>query len=318
MDIADDALLNQLEQTGRGTGLPIALGVASVALGAGALAAPGLLARRAGVDGIAHSREIIRAVGARELVSAAGLLSGRAPAGWSASRVAGDAVDLALIGAALTRLRGERRRRAAQTGAMLAGIAALDLIATLRAARTRRARERMILTETAVTVNRPPAEAYRFWRDLENLPSFMAHLESVRVDDGNRSHWVARGPAGRSVEWDAEIVDDRPEELITWRSLPGTRVPNCGRVRLRPAPGDRGTEVRVELAYAPPAGSLGRRVAKLFGEEPEQQIRDDLRRFKQVLEAGEVVRSDASPDGITFAQQVKQRPAQPLPTGSHG
>ncbi|SCG74976.1 SRPBCC family protein [Micromonospora coxensis] len=318
MDRTDPTVLDELERRHRGTGLPRMLGVVSLALGAGGVLAPAAVARLTGVDDSPLARTIVPAVAARELGHAAGLLAGRRPAGWTWTRVAGDAVDLTLLGRALADRRGERRRRVAVTTAVIAGIAVVDLIAALRAGRARRARERLILMEVGVTVNRPASEAYRFWRDLENLPRFMAHLEAVRVEDLRISHWTARGPAGRHVGWDAEIVEDRPNELIAWRSLPGARVRNAGRVRFVPAPGDRGTEVRVELGYAPPAGRLGRAVAKLFGEEPEQQVRDDLRRFKQVLETGEVVRSDASPEGISLRQQFRQRPAQPLPAGLRG
>ncbi|MEH1100889.1 SRPBCC family protein [Micromonospora sp. CPCC 205561] len=311
MDDTDPTMLDQRER--RGQGLPRVLGVVSLALGAGGLLAPRTVARLSGVDDSPVACTVIRAVGARELGHAAGLLGGRRPAGWTWTRVAGDAVDLAVLGRALADRRGERRRRVAVTTAVIGGIAAVDLFAAVRAGQARRARGRVIDMELAVTVNRSPTEAYRFWRDLENLPTFMSHLESVRAEDLRRSHWTARGPAGRRIEWDAEIVDDQPNRSIAWRSLPGTRVPNAGRVRFVPAPGDRGTEVRVRLRYAPPAGALGRAVAKLFGEEPEQQVRDDLRRFKQVVETGEVVRSEGSPDGISLRQQVMQRPAQPLP-----
>ena len=158
----------------------------------------------------------------------------------------------------------------------------------------------------AITVWRPPDEVYRFWRDFENLPRFMRHLESVRVTE-SRSHWKASGPAGKSVEWDAEIVEDRPHELIAWRSLPGADVDNRGQVRFRPAPGGRGTEIHVEMVYDPPAGGLGKAVAKLFGRDADQQIYGDLRRFKQILETGEVIRSDAALEGAG----LPQRPAQP-------
>ena len=146
----------------------------------------------------------------------------------------------------------------------------------------------------ALTVNRPVDEVYRFWHDFENLPRFMHHLESVRVTGERRSHWQAKAPAGRTVEWDAELVQDRPNEGIAWRSLAGADVDNSGSVRFTPAPGGRGTEVRVELRNNPPGGRVGAAFAKLFGEEPEQQLRDDLRAFKQVLEVGEVVHSEAS------------------------
>ena len=147
------------------------------------------------------------------------------------------------------------------------------------------ARGEGIRVERSITVNRPQEEVYRFWRQLENLPRFMDHLESVTVLDEERSHWVAKAPAGSKVEWDASIQDEIENELIAWRSLPGSDIDNAGSVHFIPA-GD-GTEVRVVLSYDPPAGKVGAAVAKLLGEEPEQQVEEDLRRFKQVMEAVE-------------------------------
>lgn len=144
-----------------------------------------------------------------------------------------------------------------------------------------------IKVSRAITVNKPVEEVYRFWRNFENLPLFMEHLESVTVTGGNRSHWVAKAPLDRTVEWDAEITNERANELISWRSVPGSDVENMGTVRFKPAPGGRGTEVHVVLDYNPPGGSVGAAVAKLFGEEPDQQVREDLRHFKQMLETGE-------------------------------
>ncbi|MDP9020301.1 MAG: SRPBCC family protein, partial [Actinomycetota bacterium] len=169
-----------------------------------------------------------------------------------------------------------------------------------------------VRAHAAITVNRPPGEVYRLWRDVENLPRFMAHLESVHGEGDVRSHWVARAPGGRTVEWDAEVVEDLPGELVAWRSLQGADVANSGTVRLAPAPGGRGTEVRVEVEYQPPLGAVGAAAARLFGEQPAQQIEDDLRRFKQVVETGEVVRSEGSPDGTRTQRQLHQRDAQPL------
>ncbi|MEV4813767.1 SRPBCC family protein [Micromonospora avicenniae] len=315
MNRIDGVLLPELDSPVRDPRLPRALGWVSLALGATAVAAPGRLARLTGVDDSPAARTVIPAVGARELGHGLGLVAGRRLSAWTWTRVAGDAMDLGLLGQAMADRCGERRRRIALTTAVVAGITALDLLAAFGAARARRARDRKIRIDMAVTVNRTPAEAYRYWRDMENLPRFMSHVESIRAIDLRRSHWMARGPAGRHIEWDAEIVDDQPNRSIAWRSLPGTRVPNAGRVRFVPAPGERGTEVRVQLGYAPPAGALGRAVAKLFGEEPEQQVRDDLRRFKQVLETGDVVRSEGSPEGISARQQIMQRPAQPMPSG---
>lgn len=294
-----------------------ALGWVSLGLGVAQVSAPGAVRRLSGASDSRASRILVPLVGVRELTQAAGLLSGRAPAGWTWSRVAGDAVDLAVLGRVLRTRTGARRRRAVAVTAVVAAVTVADVYAAARAARVRRTRQadggaRLAVT-ASITVNRPVDEVYRFWRDLGNLPQFMIHLESVRTTDGRSSHWVATAPAGRTVEWDAEIVDDRPEELIAWRSTGQADVPNSGTVRFAPAPGGRGTEVRVGLEYAPPAGRLGAMAARLFGEHPDQQVRDDLRRFKQVMETGEVVRSEASPEGVRAARQLRQRPAQPAP-----
>lgn len=150
--------------------------------------------------------------------------------------------------------------------------------------------------EKVFTINVEPAELYSFWRDFTNLPRFMQHLEEVRVLDERRSHWVARGPAGTRVEWDAEIFLEKPNELIAWRSLPDAAVSNAGSVRFQPAPGGRGCEVRVVMEYVPPAGKLGQFVARLMGEEPGQQVDDDLRHLKMVLETGEIATSEMRPE----------------------
>jgi uncharacterized membrane protein len=147
---------------------------------------------------------------------------------------------------------------------------------------------------------------------MENLATFMEHLVSVDVLSETRTRWTASAPGGTSVTWEAEITADKPGELIGWRSVPGAAVPNAGSVRFRPAPGGRGTEVRVELAYDPPGGKAAAMIARLFGENPEQQVRDDLRRFKQVMEIGEVVVSEGSPEGTKARRQFFQRPARPV------
>jgi uncharacterized membrane protein len=142
-----------------------------------------------------------------------------------------------------------------------------------------------VKVERTVVVNRPVQEVYHFWRNFENLPRFMDHLESVTVLDENRSHWVAKAPAGTKVEWDATIHNEVDNQLIAWRSLPGADVNNAGSVHFTPARGGSQTEVRVVLSYQPPAGKVGAAVAKLLGEEPSRQVEDDLRRFKQVMES---------------------------------
>ena len=151
--------------------------------------------------------------------------------------------------------------------------------------------------EEAVTINSPPEELFRFWRQLENLPRFMQHLRSVTVGDGNRSHWVADAPLGRTIEWDAEIHNERENELIAWRSLEGSQVETAGSVHFTPAPGGRGTEVRVNLKYNPPAGPIGIALAKILGADAAQQIREDLRRLKQFFETGEVPTTQGQPSG---------------------
>ncbi|MEA5622092.1 SRPBCC family protein [Nostoc sp. UHCC 0251] len=154
-----------------------------------------------------------------------------------------------------------------------------------------------IKVEKTVTINKPADELYRFWHDFENLPTFMKHLKSVKMHNEKRSHWIANAPLGNSVEWDADILEDRENEFISWASVEGADVDNSGFVRFKKAPGDRGTEVKVVLEYNPPGGALAATVAKLFGEEPEQQIGDELRRFKMLMEAGEIATTEGQPSG---------------------
>ncbi|MBN3943083.1 SRPBCC family protein [Nostoc sp. NMS9] len=154
-----------------------------------------------------------------------------------------------------------------------------------------------IKVEKTVTINKSAEELYRFWHNFENLPTFMKHLKSVKVYNEKRSHWIANAPLGNSVEWDADILEDRENEFISWASVEGADVDNSGFVRFKKAPGDRGTEVKIVLEYNPPGGALAATVAKLFGEEPEQQIGDELRRFKMLMEAGEIATTEGQSSG---------------------
>lgn len=154
-----------------------------------------------------------------------------------------------------------------------------------------------IRVEKTVTINRPASELYSFWRNFENLPRFMRHLKSVTVTDEHRSHWVSSAPLNAEVEWDAEIITDEPNHLIAWTSLPGADVDNSGFVRFQPATGDRGTEVKVVMEYSPPGGAVTAAIARLFGEEPELQIGDELARFKMLMEAGEIATNEGQPRG---------------------
>ena len=150
---------------------------------------------------------------------------------------------------------------------------------------------RGIIVEDAITIYRPVSDVYSYWRNLENLPRFMEHLEEVQTRDRFHSHWVARGPLGMLVEWDAEIINDIPPTLLSWKSVGESDVVSAGSVRFKPV-GEHATQVRVKLQYDPPAGKLGATVAWLFGEDPQHQIAEDLRRFKQMLEAGEATSSE--------------------------
>ncbi|MEH1808995.1 SRPBCC family protein [Nostoc sp.] len=154
-----------------------------------------------------------------------------------------------------------------------------------------------IKVEKTVTINKSAEELYRFWHNFENLPTFMKHLKSVKVHNEKRSHWIANAPLDNSVEWDADILEDRENEFISWASVEGADIDNSGFVRFKKAPGDRGTEVKVVLEYNPPGGALTATLAKLFGEEPEQQIGDELRRFKMLMEAGEIATTEGQPSG---------------------
>jgi uncharacterized membrane protein len=156
---------------------------------------------------------------------------------------------------------------------------------------------RGVHVEVSYTIERPRHELYAFWRDFTNLPKFMSHLQSVTVLDGKRSHWVTQGPGGSEVSWDADIINDVPDELIAWNSLAGGDVDTAGSIRFRDGPADRGTEVKVSLSYIPPGGRLGAAIAKLFGRSGAGEVREDLRRFKQLMEAGEVPTIDGQPHG---------------------
>lgn len=259
------------------------LGWFSVGLGVTQLLAPKALGRMIGVG---DQSTALRLCGVREIISGVGLLSGRAPATFAASRVVGDVIDLALLGAALRSPQADPKRIAAAATAV-ASVAAVDLHAArsdMKASLAEAPQDAHVTV--ALVMNSPPEKIYEFWRNFENLPRFMQHLESVSVREEGISHWVARGPAGRTVEWDARIINEVEDKLIGWQSLNGSTISTAGSVNFDETP--MGTRVRVHLQYHPPGGRLGAAVARLFGEEPHSQVREDLRRFKALLEAGEI------------------------------
>ncbi|HTL44213.1 MAG TPA: SRPBCC family protein [Vicinamibacterales bacterium] len=288
------------------------LGWFSIGLGLAELAAPGSVAQLIGVRDDDRTRNLLRAYGAREIANGTAILgSGADDAVWLWTRVAGDVLDLATMGAALREGNRTDGRKLAIGMASVGGVLMADVMAARRVGRENgraevtelRPRQRTsIRVSKTFTINAPPDEVYSFWRQLDNLPRFMRHLESVEPLGGRISHWVACGPAGMRIEWDAEMIEDTPQR-ISWRSLDRADVPNSGTVEFRPAPGDRGTELRVRLQYDPPGGKAGKWFAKLFGEEPGQQLYDDLRRVKSLIETGEVAQTPGS-------SSVSQ-PAQP-------
>ncbi|WP_081790959.1 SRPBCC family protein [Deinococcus phoenicis] len=192
------------------------------------------------------------------------------------------------LGALALSLRGGpvERLLLAAVGVGFTGMAATGTNPLATALKIRQNEEGDTLVSDAVTVGQPPERLYAIWRDLTNLPGLMKHLESVQVLDERRSRWTVKGPAGTAVSWDAELTADEPGRRIAWRSLPGAAIENSGEVLFRPAPGDRGTEIRVNLAYHAPGGTTGAVIARIAGQEPSQQLRDDLMRFKREQELG--------------------------------
>lgn len=279
----------------------------SLALGAVQLIAPRRLLTAIGIPPSAPAVIVTRMVGLRELGVVPGLLTASLPAGWLAARAAGDVKDLALLAWARGR-EGTARGPVTLAMAAVAGVLALDAGTAFLARRAQRRRSRHAgRIVKSVTVNRPAADLYGFWRDLENLPAIMPHLERVTDRGAGLSHWVAKAPVGGSVEWDAEITEDAPNERIAWRAVEGSPVTHSGSVRFAPAPRDLGTEITVEMEVDVPGGLLGTAVAKVAGEDPEQQVADALRRFKQVMETGEPVWSA----GTAHGRKIAQRPARP-------
>jgi uncharacterized membrane protein len=166
--------------------------------------------------------------------------------------------------------------------------------------------------EATFTINKPPEELYRYWRNAENLPKFMHHVESVQAN-GKRLHWVARGPLGAKLSWDTEITDDKENEWIVWRSLEDSALRHSGSVHFRPAPGNRGTVVTVAIQYQAASSGMARVLLELLGKVPEFQLREELRHFKQLVEAGEIPTTEGQPSGrrstvVSLMQKVSRRP----------
>jgi uncharacterized membrane protein len=281
------------------------LGWFSVVLGVAEVLAPQAVARVIGVDENEHT-SLLRTYGLRELAAGVGILSRPKPTYWMWNRVLGDAMDLATLGRAMRSSRTDKGRLTAAAVAVL-GVTALDLVCSLRltseaSPAAGHDEGSFMLQETTngafpvaavITVNKPIEEVYDFWKDPENFSRFMDVIETVRATGPGRSHWTIKGPADLNIEWDAEVSTDTPSEAISWRSVNGD-VENTGTVRFRRAAGNRGTEVELEVQFKPKGGEVGERIAKFLLAIPRTQLMNDLRRFKQIMELGEIVRSDAS------------------------
>ena len=296
----------------RGEGLARGLGWFSIGLGLAEMASPQSVAQLVGIEDGARTRALIRGYGARELANGVAILT-QPDARWLWARVAGDVVDLSSLAAALQR-DGADGRKVALGFASVAGVMVADIIAARRLGSQSSAslgsetrKDNTLRVSKTFTINRSREEVYGFWRQLDNLPRFMSHLESVELLGNHRSRWVARGPAGFTVAWDAETIEDAPNRSISWRSLPGSQIDNRGTVRFDRAPGNRGTELRVLLEYAPPGGRAADILVKMIGQSPEQVIQEDLRRLKQLLETGEIATS--------FGSSALTQPAQPTGHG---
>ncbi|MDB4980964.1 MAG: hypothetical protein JWM82_1716 [Myxococcales bacterium] len=269
----------------------VGLGWFSVGLGLAELAAPGALATLVGVPDRPATRWIVRGLGARELGVGLALLSRPKRAGWLWARTTGDLIDLTLLGTALLSPR-TNRLRAGTAMAAVVGAAALDAWAGKKALETDRAPVRR-----TITIGKPANEIYAYWRDLGNLPRFMDRIESVELVDARRSRWRARGPVGASVTWDAEIVEDRAGDVIAWRASEADVLRHEGSVRFVPAPNGKSTELHVCVRYGQQQGVgavLKSMLAPLSDLALGEQLEADLGRLKQLLETGQVMRSDAS------------------------
>jgi uncharacterized membrane protein len=286
-------------------GLSTALGWFSIGLGLAQLLAPDKLCELCGVDGDEHAG-LMRSMGLREMSNGVAILTQPHQPTWLWSRVAGDTLDLALLGSAMAR--GKDPRRAAGAALAVLGVTMLDLKAARQQQRVtgnhaemisdvghqirKEPREQRVVK--SITINRPRAEVYGFFRDFSNIPRYAKHVDAVEVLSDRRSRWTVKVPGGSAVPFEVELMEERQDARLAWQSTGDSPVDEAGVADFSDAPGGRGTEVRIEVVYDPPMGRIGTTIAKLFREEPSQQVGDDLRALKQVLETGDVMVSDGS------------------------
>ena len=275
------------------------LGWFSIGLGTAQILAPRVMSRLIGVKDADGNTTLMRALGVREIAAGIGLLADPKPTGFAVARVAGDAMDLALLVNTLTTPENDRARALLATAAVV-GVGLLDVLASEELANTTpkvmhpEKDTQAFTVKRSVTVNRPADEVYAFWKDFGNLPRFMKHLDSVQSTGDGTSRWSAGSSQGLTVTWEVQLVEQRENELLSWQTIGVSDVTGTGRVEFVPAPGGRGTEVRANISYQPPGGALGARIAKIFRDVPGVKIENQLNVFKQIIETGEEVHSDSS------------------------
>ncbi|HEY4671307.1 MAG TPA: SRPBCC family protein [Gemmatimonadaceae bacterium] len=284
------------------------LGWFSIGLGLAELFAPRAVARLSGLDEDEYEG-LLRAYGLRELIAGAGILGRPRPTYWMWNRVLGDTIDLVTLARA-RHSANDKGKLATATAAVLA-VTALDIACSVDYARhktpsvdqhtshdegsykTPEMVDGTQMLSAITTINKPVAEVYAFWKNPQNYPRFMENLDSVKITGNNQAHWKIKAPVGMSVEWDATVINDVPNQVIEWRSLDSAEIHNTGTVRFRSISGDR-TEVELVSQIKPKGGPLGAKIAKVFAAVPKTQLSNDLRRFKQLIEVGEIIKSDAS------------------------
>ena len=291
-------------QRGKSTAgdLALTLGWLSLGLGIASLMMPRAMSNTAG---LVLRDDWMRAIGVREIISGAGIVLRPDKPQWLWSRVAGDLMDFGLMAFAPRQQRGKRINA---ISAALAGITVLDLLAAAdKTQRLRRGRSTgsatllqssgLMKVNKSLNVNQSPETCYRFWRDFSNFPRFMQHVEAVQIIDATRSRWQVRGPFRQHLNWEAELISDVPGQQLGWRTREGADIAHSGRVRFSPVAGQRGTRIEVDLDYHAPLGKAGVALARMTGEEPSQQLNEDLRRFKQLIETGEIPTTIGQPAG---------------------
>jgi uncharacterized membrane protein len=302
---------NQRESANESPGLQRALGWFSLGLGLAQIIAPEKVANLIGIERKNESLSMMRVVGAREIASGLGILTQSKSAPWLWARVGGDAMDIALLTSARSSPHADQNRVAAATAAVI-GIAAIDALASTRQTTSSGGSDQMssdqssVRVASAVTVQAPVEDVFSYWNDFQGLPRFMSDAASVEITGDRQSQWTVPAPVGTTVEWDVQITNSAPNDYIAWETAEGSRIAASGDIRFRTAAGNRGTQVIFTAQFNPPGGELGKKIAQPLAEVFGTKITNDLRRFKQLVEVGEIVHSD---DSIVPGPN----PAQPRP-----